>query len=199
MNKKTQTVDTYNTMAKQMGDKFDNVGARVKDVEETFALVAKTNPNVLEIGCGNGRDAVEISKNTNFYLGIDISTKLIELAREKLPTANFLVADIENYDLPPRLDIIFAFASLIHVPKESLSKILSKCLTSLNIGGVVRMSMKYSDLYVEFTKNDQYGTRTYYLYSDQDIRDLASDFVIIKNETQEAVGQKWLEVILMKK
>ena len=43
--------------------KFDELESYV-DLEETFNLVGKKNPKVLEIGCGNGRDAREIIKRT---------------------------------------------------------------------------------------------------------------------------------------
>jgi len=200
MNKKEQTIESYNRNARAHAKKFDDLGAGIRrgDVEETFVLVKKSNPYVLEIGCGSGRDAVEITKHTNNYLGIDISEKLIELARQKLPKSQFRVADIEDYDFPKNIDIIFAFASLIHVPKESLRRILDKAHSALNNSGVVRLSMKYSDYYRELIRNDEFGTRAYYLYSRNDIEELSDSFEIIKKDVIDLRGQKWLEIILKK-
>lgn len=78
----TNNIRIYNENALAMADKFDAIGVRLADIEETLALV-KNNPKVLEIGCGNGRDAFEICKRTTDYLGVDASEKLIELARKK--------------------------------------------------------------------------------------------------------------------
>jgi trans-aconitate methyltransferase len=86
------------------------------------------------------QDAVEIFKYTDNYLGIDISKNLIELAQQKIPKGDFKIADIENYDFPKNIDVIFAFASLIHVPKDSLKEILGKAYSSLNDGGIIRLS-----------------------------------------------------------
>jgi len=198
MDKKAQTIDTYNTSAQSLAKKFDELGVRLNDIEEVFSLVEKSNPTVLEIGCGNGRDAEEIVRRTTNYLGIDISEQLIELARKKVPKGVFEVADIEHFIFPKNNDAIFAFASLIHVPMESLRQIMSNALSALNDKGIFRLSMKYSDEYKETTKEDEFGIRTYYLYSREDIEILADGFVIIKNEQSHLRGQEWLEVTLRK-
>jgi SAM-dependent methyltransferase len=198
MDKKNQTIHTYNESSASLAKKFDQLGARIDDIAETFSLTRKENPFVLEIGCGNGRDAAEIARRTNHYLGIDISEKLIELAKQKVPSANFQVADIETFIFPYGLDMVFAFASLIHVPKEALVKILIEARAALNEDGVMRLSMKYADVYTETTKEDEFGTRTYYLYSKGDIEKATLGFKIIKSELNDLRGQMWLEIILQK-
>lgn len=200
MDKKTQTIITYNESAQLLADKFDRLGARMSDIEETFSLVKKDNQDlkVLEIGCGNGRDAQQILKYTSNYLGIDVSEKLIDLAKQKVPAGQFIIADIEEYIFPSNIDIVFAFASLIHVPKESLQKIFEKILTSLNQNGAFRLSMKYAEEYTENTKTDEFGTRTFYLYSDKDIARMAQGFTVIKNKISNLRGQAWLEILLQK-
>lgn len=197
MNGKTQTIRTYNQSALSLAKKFDGLGARLSDIEETLTLV-KSNPNVLEIGCGNGRDAQEICKRTAHYLGIDISEKLIELAREKVPRGRFEIADIETYRFPHGLDVVFAFASLIHTPKDILKTVFTEIFDALNVGGVFRLSMKQGDDYREITKEDEFGIRTYYLYSTKDVEELGTGFSIIKNELNQLKGQTWLEMLLQK-
>jgi len=198
MEKKTQTVETYNKNAKELARKFDQIGVRVSDVEEIFALVNKENPNVLELGCGNGRDAQEIVKRTDAYCGVDISEELIKLAKEKVPEARFELGDVSAYELPKDLDIVFAFASLIHITKEEFKELLKRLYNALNKGGVTRISLKYSSEYKEVTQNDEFGTRTCYLYSEGDIKEIADKFEVLKSEIIESKDVKWLEVILKK-
>lgn len=124
MSKKQQTIDSYNNSAQSLASKFDKQGARIANIEEVFDLVDKTNPVVLEIGRGNGRDAQEIVKRTNNYLGVDISSELIKIAEQNVPNGKFQIADFESYDFPENLDIVFAFASLIHADKDHFSSIL---------------------------------------------------------------------------
>lgn len=198
MDRKAETVATYNRSASGLAGKFNGWGARVEDIETAFALVSGQDPNVLEIGCGNGRDAAEITRRTSRYLGLDISEGLLRIAREQVPDGHFELADIEAYALPDGLDLVFAFASLIHVPRESLRGILARLLAALNPGGVVRISMKRADAYRELTKEDEFGNRTYYLYSAGDIRDLARGFEVLACEEVAVRGQDWLEVTLRK-
>ncbi len=197
-NAKQSTVDAYNNGAEQLAKKFDEIGVRMTDINDAFAAVNKINPKVLEIGCGNGRDAEEIMKRTNDYLGIDISEKMIELVLKKIPNGRFQVADIESFAFPKGLDIIFAFASLLHVPKESLKTILRQSFLALNTGGIVYLSLKYRPTYEEFIKQDEFGKRKFYFYSPNDIEEVAGQFHIVRSELQNLRGVQWLEAMLQK-
>ncbi|MFA5841202.1 MAG: class I SAM-dependent methyltransferase [Candidatus Paceibacterota bacterium] len=198
MDSKQQTIDTYNKSAQTLTNKFNDLGGYSEDIKNTFSLVGIENPNTLEIGCGNGRDAEEILKYTKNYLGIDISKELIKIARERNTGAVFEVADIENYTFQNNLDVIFAFASLIHVPIESLRKIMDLAYNKLNNSGVFFATMKYNDNYIESTKEDEFGIRTYYLYSEDDIKKIVRRFKILKCDKYELRGQKWIKVLLQK-
>lgn len=197
MDKKQKTIESYEKSAKGLGNKFDDHGARVKDIQEVFSLIGKENPKVLEIGCGNGRDAKEIIKLTNDYFGIDISQEMINLARERASGAKFEVADVESFVFPKGIDIVIAFASLIHCDTNSLTRILSDLFSSLNEGGLVRLSLKFGE-HKEVTKTDEFGSRTHYTYTAEDIKKVAPQFVVEKEEIEEKRGQKWLEITLRK-
>ena len=153
---------------------------------------------MLEIGCGNGRDAKEILRHTQDYTGIDISSNLIQLARNNNPQASFIQADIENYTPQKGLDVIFAFASLIHVSKETLENVMVRLYESLNQNGILFVSLKYAKEYEEVTKTDEFGTRTYYHYSQEDTIKLGGTFKILHTTIQEAVGQVWIDVLYQK-
>lgn len=198
MNKKQQTVDTYNKSAEALTEKFNSQQPRIFDIAQAFSLVKKDNPFVLEIGCGNGRDAEEILRKTSNYLGIDISEKLIEIARKRLPAANFQVDDIETYEIPQNVDIILAFASLIHMPLDSFEIILKKSYARLNHGGIFHISLKDSPNYKEVEKTDEYGTRHYYYYNFNDINKIKGNFKIAAHRVEDIRGQRWLEITLQK-
>lgn len=197
MNKKEQTIQSYNDNADSIQEKFDGFD-RLKDIQELFEIVAKQDPVVLEIGCAGGRDAQDFLKFTKNYMGLDVSDKLLAIARKRLPSVNFVLADIEEYDFPQSLDVVYASASLIHVDKEGLKKVFKKVYEALSPGGLFRITMKKSDEYVEITKDTPYGVRTYYHYSEQDLRDLAGDFKILKADTEFHMNQYWLEFMYQK-
>ena len=197
--KKAQTVKTYNATAQAMKQKFESIGVRAEDVSRAFSLVQKTNPKVLEIGCGHGREAAEILKYTNDYLGIDIAEGFIAIAHKDVPNGAFAVADIDSYTFPPSLDIIFAFASLLHSTRESVGRILHDARMALNDGGLFYISLK-KGTYKEVTKEDEFGTRTYYFYTLEDIKLLAGGaYSVVYENEQHVRGQEWFTICLKRK
>jgi SAM-dependent methyltransferase len=198
MDKKAQTVATYNATALEMAKKFRSIGARVEDIEKAFSLSTLEQPHVLEIGCGDGRDAKEILKRTNRYLGIDISSAMIAEARRYAPEGHFEVADIETYIFPKDLDIILSFASLLHSDTEAVRAILESAYASLKNGGIFYISLKHDD-YKEVTKTDAFGTRTFYMYTPTLIQELAgAGYTTVFSDEQELHGQRWFTIALKK-
>jgi SAM-dependent methyltransferase len=196
--KKKQTKDTYNESASLFAANFENVGSRKDDIDKAFSYINKQNPFVFELGCGNGRDAKEILKLTNNYLGIDISEELVKLAQEKVPQAKFEVGDFEAYSYPDNADIIFAFASLLHADKESLRSILKKAYESLGPNGVFFISLKHGE-YSEKRQEDKYGVRYFYYYTPELIKEFARDsFKCVWEELYELKGYPWTKIILQK-
>ena len=199
VSKKKQTIETYDKSAKFHANKFDNLGARIKDIKLTFSKIKKTNPKTIELGCGNGRDAQEIIKYTDDYLGIDLSRKLIELAKKKVGNKYFKKADIETFNYPKNIDIVFSFASLLHSDKESVKKILEKIFTNMNSGGVIFISLKYDKYQERLMKKEHQGPKTFYFYTPNHIREISpKGFKSLFENVQYFKGQKWFSIILKK-
>ena len=161
MNDKQQYTDVYNKQAKDLLKKYATFPARVEDIEMAFALLGeKENPFVVEIGCAQCRDGKEILNRTDRYLGIDISEEFIKIAKEEVPEGQFEVADAEVFEFPQGIDLIFAFASLLHSDKEALKSILDRAHAAMNLGGIFYLSLK-SAPYQKLVKKDQFGTRVF--------------------------------------
>lgn len=197
MDKKQQTTQTYNQNAKDLQSRYQNVGVRKKDIELTFSFCPIAKPSVLELGCAYGREAKEILKRTPNYLGIDIAEAFIKLAQKDNPTGKFLTADMETFQFPKNLDIIFAFASMLHCDRKAIKNILDRASNSLNDGGLFFISLKYGD-HREVVKKDEYGTRTFYYYTPEDIKSVAANYQIINENICELRGQEWFDLILQK-
>lgn len=195
------TVDAYNISAKERAADFKALGARTKDIDEVLKQAGHLKePHVLEIGCGDGRDAEEIMKRTPHYIGFDISEELIKLARQRVPSAQFDVADAVTYPYPKGLDVVYAFASLIHLSQEEMKEVFTKVRAALNPGGVFYMSLKFSEQYREGVEKDRYGTRQFYYYSPGDIIRLAGDDYEVlaanKSDFSTGTGVKWFNMSL---
>lgn len=142
------------------------------------------------------RRGIFLSK-TSQYLGIDASTKLIEIAQRSNPGTEFLAVRAEDCVFPDNIDICYASASLIHVTKKDLENVFLRLQNKMNSNAIVYVYLKWASEYTEIT-TEIFGTRTYYLYSLDDIREIKGGFKLIESKIVEFSNQRWLEVILQK-
>lgn len=195
---KQKTIASYNRSAAGLAKKFDEIGIREEDIRRAFNCTAVKNPKVLEIGCGNGRDARGIIKYASDYLGIDVSEKMVELAKQNCPQGRFLVAEAEDCQFPENLDIIFAFASLLHIPDGALDQVMEKSFKALKTDGIFYISLKFKGEHKEI-KEDGFGSRVFYHHSPDEIRSFEKlGFKEIYHNIQTVRGQQWFVTILKK-
>lgn len=194
------TIDTYNHSAKQLAEYFRGIGPRITYIETAFELAGNpTKAKVTEIGCGDGRDAREIVKRADWYEGFDISKEMIRLAKAHVPDGQFRIADAAIYDFPPNLDIIFAFASLLHLNQGEVRAVLANAARSLKPGGIFYISLKYGPKYTEWIKEDEFGRRRFYNYNSEIIAKLAGKNYKIAKTWREIHGNtEWVEIALKK-
>jgi SAM-dependent methyltransferase len=197
-----ETVETYNQSAEALSEYFRGIGPRTEHINKAFELAGNPdNAKVLEIGCGDGRDAAEIVKRANWYIGFDISKSMIELAEQHVPDADFEVADAVHYNYPPDMDIVFAFASLLHIKNDDMGRVMNKVADSLRVGGIFYLSLKHAPQYTPTIKEDQHGRRLFYLYSEdeiQSIADVSGYFETVSLEKEVIGSTTWLEMALMR-
>jgi len=94
--------------------------------------------NVLEIGCGTGDFSRLLAKRADRIWAVDLSPKMIEVAREKsrnYPNINYSVADaLEMEFSPEQFDCIVSIATLHHMPME---KIVLRVKQALKVNGTL--------------------------------------------------------------
>jgi SAM-dependent methyltransferase len=194
-----ETILTYDLSAAKLAAYFATIGPRIADIELALSL-AEAKPasaKVVEIGCGDGRDAAQIVKRVGWYQGFDPSIGLLTIAREKVPEGHFILADALSYAYPKNVDVIFAFASLLHIPQADFAKVCRKVARSLQPHGVFFISLKEKDEYAEEIKKDEYGARMFYYYNADLVRELAgTEFEAVKVLHQTIGGTKWLSMAL---
>ncbi len=203
MNSSDLTIKTYDDSADQFDLHFSDYfgqGPRIADINKALELLNKDQAvRVVEIGCGTGRDAKEIVKLVDWYEGFDPSKGLLRVAKNKVPDASFVLSDALSYKYPKDIDIIFAFASLLHIDKANLAKVFPKVLESLATGGILYISLKESAEYKEALKTDKFGGRMFYYYSPKIITDMAGDdFELIYEDHQQIGTAKWFNIALKK-
>ena len=80
-----ETENNYNLLARD----YDRTRAFVPIDIKSLAERASFGDRVLDSGCANGRLFEVLKEKEIDYFGIDISEKLIEIAKKKYPGRNF--------------------------------------------------------------------------------------------------------------
>lgn len=91
---------------------------------------------VLDLGCGAGDPGTKMLAVYFSVTGVDISPGQIALARDNVPDADFIVADIAEVEFPAKtFDAVTAFYSIIHLPRELQPALIEKIAVWLRPGG----------------------------------------------------------------
>ncbi|WP_289142711.1 class I SAM-dependent methyltransferase [uncultured Brevibacillus sp.] len=110
---------------------YDNKHKFVSNFGED--LVSFLNPqkgeHILDVGCGTGDLAHDISKSGAIVTGIDDAQSMIEAAKEKYPDIHFSVQDGEQFSLDPQFHAVFSNAA-IHWMKNQ-QKVVQNCYNAL--------------------------------------------------------------------
>ena len=201
MNWQTKNIKVYNKSAKEFAEHFSEVGVRHQGIERAFKLLGeRKNIRALELGCGAGIDAAEIIKRVNYYIGVDPSKKLLNIAKQNVPNAIFELSNAVNYGYPDNVDIIFAFASLLHVNQDDLCKVFEKAAISLNKGGIFYIVLKRLDHYEEKVKKDRFGERMFYFYNSEIIKHIAGrNFTSVYTGKFKVGDVDWFGIALRRK
>ena len=93
--------------------------------------------DALDLGCGTGRHATAHLAGAGFQVtGLDLSARSIEVARREVPAARFLVGDMATIAFPAEsFDLVTAFYSIIHVPRDDHGRLLRRVARWLRPGG----------------------------------------------------------------
>lgn len=132
----TRTLGHYDRSA----DSF-KAGTWDHDVTQNYDALLRAigleHARILDFGCGPGRDLVWFQAHGHEPVGLDGSARFVEMAREasgcEVWHQSFLALALP----PARFDGIFANASMFHVPKQELPRVLRELREALAPRGVL--------------------------------------------------------------
>ena len=120
----------------------ETINCNFTDIEKKFCKYVKPGGNVLDVGCGSGRDAKyfidkgyqvaafdgsgAMSNRASQYLGVQVDTALIQ-----------------EYTFHEQYDGIWCCASLLHLTLSEIEIFLLKAEKALREDGIVYVSFKY--------------------------------------------------------
>ncbi len=135
-------------------------GTRDHDVSQNIGAFLQHLPadeplDILDFGCGPGRDLITFASLGHRAIGLDGSRAFVEMARRhsgcEVWQQQFLSLQLGD----SCFDGIFANASLFHVPSQALPGVLNHCYRALRPDGILFMSNPRGD--AEGWQGDRYG------------------------------------------
>lgn len=75
----TKTIGVYNAMADEYAKKLNDYAPRPE--QEKFVSLLPKNATILDAGCGPGRDCEYFVKKGLKVVGVDLSDKLLDIAK----------------------------------------------------------------------------------------------------------------------
>ena len=96
---------------------------------------------VLDIGCGSGKPIAEylVSKGHNVY-GLDISSRLLEYARNIINSDHLFLGDVRNIKIDMTFDAIFCWWTMFHIHADEHEYVLKKICSLLNNKGILSVT-----------------------------------------------------------
>ena len=117
-------------------------GTRDHDVSQNIdALLCELQvpapARILDFGCGPGRDLADLQQRGHQPVGLEGSARFAEMARAHTG-CEVWVQDFLSLELPAdSFDGVFANASLFHVPRQEIARVLHELRICLHSGGVL--------------------------------------------------------------
>ncbi|MFC1857513.1 class I SAM-dependent methyltransferase [Thermodesulfobacteriota bacterium] len=159
----------------------------------------KPGADVLDIGCGSGRDLLWFKERGYTVVGFEKSRGLAELAM-KNSGCEMIEGDFETYDFSRlSVDAILLVGTLVHLPHKKFKPAFQNISNCLNASGKILVSVKEGSGLFE----DTHG-RIFYLWQDKDLRDIFAELgheILDFNRQISAVRETdiWLGYVLVKK
>ena len=146
---KADLITVYADLAKYWGTDIAKFDWGLGELEKFVSLVKQSGgKKVLDLGCGSGIQSKQLFQAGLEVVGFDLSPEMIRQAKKRVPGAKFIVGDMTILDkriypeLAEGFDGVFAQASLLHVPKKLIPKVLGSIHDILRTNGILYLALK---------------------------------------------------------
>lgn len=177
-------------------------GTRDADMSEQYRFFLKhlsPGGKLLDLGCGSGRDSAYFASVGFAVTAVDGSEELCKRVRASY-AVEALCIRFEDLSFDSEFDAVWASASLLHVKKAEMPKVMGKVAAALNPGGILYASFKYGNseriisgrFFSDYTQRDL-GT----LLTPENRLTLLA-YQITEDVRPDRAGERWLNFIAKK-
>ena len=193
-----KTLQYYNVNAESFA--ANTVAVDFSQIQQEFLSTLSPGANILDFGCGSGRDTKYFLEQGYKVDAIDGSPMLCKLASTHtgIKVRQMLFQELHAKE---KYDGIWACASILHVAKNELPDILQRMYNALKPDGIIYASFKYGDF--EGERNGRYFsdfTEESFGKLVKGIHGLVIEKMWITGDVRDGrEEEKWLNIILRRK
>ena len=144
--------------------------SRGKIYEHLLKSHLDANQTVLDYGCGPGLLAKEVAAKVEKIYACDISKGVLECARilNSAPNLEYILPDEIDKIADESLDVVFSFATVLHLSSEIFETVLEICRKKLKPRGKLILHIQFEEDFLrtedEWKSDKSFGGRIRYRY-----------------------------------
>ncbi len=150
--------------------------ATIKEFENLFPQYS----HVLDVGCGEGQNAIYLAQQGYYVDAFDISEYGIAKVNDRCEVLgvklNAFIADLTEYEFEQNYDVIISFGTLHFVRKSEWKKFINKAKKYTNDGGIHIIQL-FTDVVLA---SDDIAPFAVGLAKDEEIKELYADWEILQ-------------------
>ena len=195
---------TYARIAQEYSERDSNVlpiSAEVEAARQDLANRLLPGAAILDLGCGSGRDSRMFHSLRFAVTGIDISPDMLAQAKRQAPDIEYLELDMELLDLAGRqFDAVWANASLLHLPKDSIRPVLRQLHTVLTPNGLLFIKVKQGngERVADEERFNMRIQRFYSFYQTEELKELVEEERFKTLRVSSDSANKWIDLLAVK-
>jgi ubiquinone/menaquinone biosynthesis C-methylase UbiE len=196
------TRKSYNQIALTYAQVSATMGENLLEFAKKFLGLLEPsfgqNSNILDVGCGPGRDMAWFESHNINVTGVDFSSSMLEIARTQVH-GSLVQADMRKLPLGAQsVDGIWCSASLLHLPKTDSPAALLEFKRVLKPSGVLFLAVQEGEgEHLEMREVYGENQRFFARYSVPEITRMleAAGFEILDGYTHETHDRIWIRFL----
>lgn len=136
------TIDAYNKNANTYAEKFDDYPTYKDKIIDFKDKHIQDESTILDLGSGPGNNIKTLFdlNDTYSFTGVDLSSSLLNIAKERLPHCTFIQEDLRSLVLPAKFDVVIASFCIVHLSNIETAELITNISTLLVPGGHLYLS-----------------------------------------------------------